>query len=87
MSLPCCVEMMVQVNASCNIIAWLFFGHGKTLNLGLNLKSNEVNAAGEEQPAGLPFWAVVKTKIMIGTKSLIDAIVNNVETTASVFYA
>lgn len=62
MSLPCCVEMTVQINTSCKEIAWLFFGHGKTLNVGLILNlSNEVSAAEGEQPAGLPFWAVIKT--------------------------
>lgn len=62
MSLPCCVEMMVQINTFLKVIAWLFFSHGKTPALGLILNlSNEVSVAGEEQPAGLPFWAVIKT--------------------------
>lgn len=88
MSLPCCVEMTVQINTSCKVIAWLFFGHGKTLNLGLILNlSNEVSAAGEEQPARLLFWAVIKTNQDNDWSKLTDAIVNNVETTASVFYA
>lgn len=63
MSLPCCVEMTIQINTLCKVIAWLFFTHGKTPNLGLILNSsNEVSAAGEEQPAGLPFLAVIKIR-------------------------
>lgn len=62
MPLLCCVEMMVRINTFCKVTAWLFFSYGKTPNLGLNLNvSNEVSVAGDEQPARLPFWAVIKT--------------------------
>lgn len=62
MSLPCCVEMTIEINAFCKVTVWLIFSHGKTPNLGLILNSSrEVSAAGEEQPAGLLFWAVIKT--------------------------
>lgn len=61
MSLPCCVEMTVQINTFCKVIAWLFFSQGKTPNLGPILNSsNEVSADGEERSAGFPFWAVIK---------------------------
>lgn len=56
MSLPCCVEMTIEINAFCKVTVWLIFSHGKTPNLGLILNSSrEVSAAGEEQPAGLLF--------------------------------
>lgn len=54
--------MTVQINTFCKVIAWLFFSHGKTPDLGLILNlSNEVSVAGEEQPAGLSFWTVIET--------------------------